>query len=555
MRGWARSTRSMSSMRRARSMRRVRFTGIVGGLALLAACGGGGGGSGSGSGGPPAFTSVTQVKVSQPTTYAADCAGTGQVGTLYPNTALEPSLIINPTNSANLVAEWQQDRWSTGGSQALNLAASFDGGMTWTIGNAAFSICSGGAASNAGNFQRASNGWLTVSPSGVVYALSLSFSGTSLEPGSASGQLVAQSSDGGRSWSLPVALISDGADFFDDKGSITADPNDSNYVYAVWDRLEGGAGSGGPSYFAMTSDGGTSWQSAVSIYDPGPSNQTIGNQIVVLPGGQVIDIFTVIVVVSGKQVSALGQIQSSDHGSTWSAETGIAQLNSVGTVDPLSHQEVRDASLLFSVAVSAQGTIYIAWQDSSFSGGKYDGIALAHSSDGAQTWSQPIQVNADTSTPAFDPTIAVAGDGSIAVTYFDFRNDTNPGQMLTDCWLVTSSDGVNFEESHLSGPFDLDLAPHADGEGQFIGDYQALRTNAGTLLPLYAQTPASGTQVSSEVVLAFPTVSVAAASAHTQRATFRAHAAPRGMRLDAAAHERIAAHIRQVQGQRLNRGR
>jgi hypothetical protein len=535
-------------------MRTARFTGIVTWLALLAACGGGGG-AGSGSGGPPSFTSVTQVKVSQPSSYAADCAGAAQSGTLYPDTALEPSLIINPTNSANLVAEWQQDRWSNGGSQALNLAASFDGGTTWTLSQAAFSVCSGGAASNAGNFQRASNGWLTVSPNGVVYALSLSFDGESLLPGSSSGQLVAQSSDGGRGWSLPVALITDGADFFDDKGSITADPNDSNYVYAVWDRLESGTVSHGPSYFAMTADGGASWQSAVSIYDPGPSNQTIGNQIVVLPSGLVIDIFTEIDVIAGKQMTTLSQIQSSDHGASWSAPAGIAPLVSVGTVDPLTHQQVRDASLLFSVAVSAQGSIYVAWQDSSFSGGTYDGIALTQSSDGGQTWSQPVQVNADTRTPAFDPTVAVAADGSIAVTYYDFRNDTQPGAMLTDCWLVTSSDGVNFEEAHLSGPFDLDLAPYADGEGQFIGDYQSLRTNASGVLPLYTQTPPTGTQVSSTVVLAFPTGSAAAQAARAQRAIFRARTAPGGMRLDAAARERIAAHIRRVQARRLNRGR
>src|ERR1700729_3837860 len=100
-------------------------------LALLPACGGGEGGGGSQSpagGNAPAFSSVPAVQVSQASSYAADCGGAGQTGTLYPNTALEPSLVVNPTNSANLVAEWQQDRWSTGGSQALNLAASFDAG-------------------------------------------------------------------------------------------------------------------------------------------------------------------------------------------------------------------------------------------------------------------------------------------------------------------------------------------------------------------------------------------------------------------------------------------
>jgi hypothetical protein len=52
--------------------------------------------------------------------------------------------------------------------------------------------------------------------------------------------LVSKSSDGGDSWSEPITLARDpsgAAPFlFNDKESITADPNDANSVYAVWDR-------------------------------------------------------------------------------------------------------------------------------------------------------------------------------------------------------------------------------------------------------------------------------------------------------------------------------
>jgi hypothetical protein len=520
-------------------------------LALLPACGGGDGGGGSQSpagGNAPAFSSVPAVQVSQASSYAADCGGAGQTGTLYPNTALEPSLVVNPTNSANLVAEWQQDRWSTGGSQALNLAASFDAGKTWTLSSAAFSLCTGGSVAAGSAYARASNGWLTVAPNGVVYALSLSFSGNTLAAGSSSAQLVASSSDGGMTWGPPTALISDGSGFFDDKGSITADPNDANYVYAVWDRLEGE--TGGPSYFAVTADAGATWQSAVSIYDPGLDNQTIGNQIVVLPGDVLLDVFTQLSDLSSSGSAALAAVSSSDHGTSWSAPLPITSVDAVSTLDPLGNQPVRDAANLFSVAVSAGGTIYIVWQDARFSGGQYNGIAMTQSSDGGQSWSTPVQVNADHATPAFTPTVTVRADGLLAITYYDFRNDVTPGAALADYWLVTSSDGSTFKEAHLSGPFNLELAPDASGEGLFLGDYQSLRSNGAQLLPIYAQTPdsASNAPASSNIFLAAPPAADLANAAVAR--TFRA-APARPQTLGAAARARMAASVRLTRAQRL----
>jgi BNR repeat protein len=522
-------------------------------LAALAACGGGGGSAAAPTSpppaAPPAFTSVKQVRVSQPPTFSSGCDGVAATGTLYADTAAEPYLAANSTNPLNLVAAWQQNRWSDGGSQGVNLAASFDGGTTWKLSAAAFSRCTGGNPANGADYARATDVWISFAPNGVAFALSLSFTGASLSPGSSNAQLVARSSDGGQSWSAPTALIQDGSSAFNDKGSITADANDASYVYAVWDRLIGQ--SAGPSYLALTSDGGASWQAARSIYDPGPLNQTLGNQIVVLPSGAVVALFTELDTGAGGAVSALVRaMQSTDHGASWSGPVTVAELTPVGTTDPNTGTPVRDGSQLVSASAAPGGVIYLAWQDSRFSGGLHDGIAMTHSSDGGLTWSAPLQVNADHDVQAFTPTIHVRADGVIGVSYYDLRNDTTSAAHLwTDRWLVSSSDGVTFTETHLSGPFDLDLA--ADSEGLFLGDYEALASVGSDFLPLYVQTN-PGTQASSDAFVAFPP---AAAAAQLAARMYRAAPAGAGVHLSAAARQRIGARLARERDEHRNQPR
>ena len=540
-------------------MRARRGLAIVALVTLVAACGGS---SNSGTVTPvpptPPFSSVQQIRLSQPSTFAAGCDGVPASGTLYIDTAVEPSLAANPFNPMNLIAAWQQNRWSNGGSQGLMLASSVNGGTSWTLTTAPFSRCTGGNPANLGDYARATDPWVTISANnGVAYALSLSFTGASLSPGSSSAMLVARSTDFGVTWLQPHALIVDppnpsGAQFFNDKGSITADPLNASFVYAVWDRLT--SPTSGPSYFAFTQTGGSTWEPARSIYDPGPSGQTIGNQIVVLNGDVLLNVFTEIDTASDGTVSSLVRvIRGTYNGTTWiwSAPTTIAKLQAVGTSNPANSAPVRDGSSIVSVSATL-GAVYVAWQDSLFSMGKHDGIALASSLDGGQTWSTPVQVNADPNVQAFTPTVNVRADGVIAVTYFDLRNNTAPStsHLYADCWMVTSTDGgTSFSEQHLSGSFDLENAP--DAEGLFLGDYQALvSSGSGTpFLPFYAQ-PAIGNVVQTDAFISFPPSPAAAAAA----LAFPARAAAAGAELAPEAQRRVMARTRLVQAQRL-RGR
>ena len=62
--------------------------------------------------------------------------------------------------------------------------------------------------------------------------------------------------------------------------------------------------------------------------------------------------------------------------------------------------------------------------------------------------------------------------------------------MPTDYWFTSSDDGVHWSEQHISGSFDMQLAPEA--EGLFVGDYQALDKIGSVFVPFFVQTNDAG---------------------------------------------------------------
>lgn len=412
--------------------------------------------------------------VSAPSPFDESC-NASQTGTNFHNAAVEPFVTADPSNPNHIVGVWQQDRWADGGSSGLMTGVSMDRGLTWATTYAGFSNCSGLPA-----YNRASDPWVAISPGGTAYQIALGLA----DSNNTSAVLVSRSADGGFTWGSPATLIRDTVNTnFNDKEAIAADPNDPSFVYAVWDRTSSNPNIR-PAYFARSADGGATWESAHSIYNPGTNSGAVTcDQIVVLPNGAVLDVF----VVTHSNVTDIAVIRSLDHGVTWSAPVLVALDETIGTVDAKTQAALRTGAGLPNAAVDpATGAIYIVWPDARFSGFERDGVALSKSVDGGLTWSTPVQVNQAPNVQAFTPAVA-AGAGGVAVTYFDFRKDTpNPATLLANAWRVVSADGgATWRESPGFGPFDLNSAP-VTTEGDFIGDYQGLVAAGGDFLAFFA---------------------------------------------------------------------
>jgi hypothetical protein len=453
------------------------------------------------------FTASTPKKVSGASPFASCTADAGQTATNFPNTEVEPWVDVNPTNTDNIVATWQQDRWSDGGSRGLVAGVSNNGGKNWSeVVIPKVSACSGNAS-----YLRASDPWLSFAPNGDLYHIALSANGGITAAGFPnSAVLVSKSTDGGSTWGDPISLRADnGPNILNDKESVTADPKNSHYAYAVWDRLDNAGnadpvqvflhaiGSRGPTWFSRTTNGGESWEPARRIYDPGEVNQTIGNQIVVRPNGDLFDFFDVIFTFkNSNQIRGfnVGFIRSSDKGATWSGAKIIDKLNRVTVRDPDNGRIVRTADFNPDVAVDpASGNLYAVWQDGRFSGGARSDIAFTMSTDGGSSWSPTVKLDQNSAgTSAFLPSVHVAADGTVGVSYYDFRNNTPATGLPTDHWFLhchsntDCSAPANWAENHVDGGFDTEKFP-TPGGAFFPGDYLGLTAIGNSFGSLYVK--------------------------------------------------------------------
>lgn len=464
------------------------------GLVLAAAAGAGAPKSASPTNASPGATPFAGCTADQ----AALQQSLGSV--LYPGSEIEPRSAINPTQARNIVGEYQQDRWSDGGARGLVASVSHDGGTSWTrVVVPKTTRCAGGV------FDRASDPWVSFAPNGDLYAVSLSFDVFDTH----NAILVSKSTNGGDTWSDPIALADDMTDGLD-KQSITADPADSKYVYAAWDRIvaPGGSTHAGDqgiiharsfksqTFFTRTTNGGASWETPREIFVDSSFSGSIGSIIRVLgDGNTLLDGLLTYGNAGwkGGQCGSMSVLRSTDRGISWTNKPIIVAPYSctyVGAHNPDSGALVRSGGLP-DLAVDGNKA-YMVWEDALPTASTTGRILFSQSLDGGLTWSSPTVIShTPAGVDAFVPTIEVNSNHVLGVSYFDFRNNLAGGIASTDLWLVrcsascASSARWSSEVRVTPSSFDMSAAPVARGE--FIGDYMGMTTNGATFQPFFIQ--------------------------------------------------------------------
>jgi BNR repeat-like domain len=422
------------------------------------------------AGAPPgtaATASAAPVQLSGSSPFAAGC----MVPDVSRGSAVEPDLAVDPGDPQHMAAVWQQDRVLRGAALGNLVATSRDGGRTWRSRPLPhLTRCTGGA------WTLASDPWVSIGAGGVVYASSLLI--TPAAP-FRSGLAVSASSDGGDHWGDPVVIQSSVGDQLD-KPNVLADPRVRGAAYAVWVTYPRGRDAGrNRVWLARTTDGGRTWSPPHLIRDAGVEDQF--NQLLPGPSGSLLLAF-----VEASELSAdpqrtpaalsLETMRSDDHGTIWTQAVAAASFPFAATRDPMG-DAVRAFSANFSAAAARDGSLYLAWSSGT-------AVFVARSADTGMTWVRLKMI--EDSTQTFLPTVGVTGDGTVGISWYDFRDYRGgSARRLTDLWFGQSRDaGQTWTTERLDGPFDLRSAPRSDA-GAFIGDYEGLVGLPGAFGALY----------------------------------------------------------------------
>ena len=410
------------------------------------------------------------------------------------DTAIEPSVAVNPANPRNAVIGFQVGRVDAGGDATNGVSVTFDAGKTWRNG-----IVPGLTTHHGGAFDRASDAVVAFGPHNTVYYSSLVFDDTS-NNGLRSAIVNSTSKNGGRTWGAPTVVQDDMGGGLNDKNWVVVDNGTSpghhtGRVYVVWDRIAG-------LIAKYSDDQGATWVPASPAYLPNVSpGAGIGGFPVVLPSGDLAVAFMTDVAPPalrprpgdelGEAVAGISKVVVATFVGAGRVPTGVplppAVPATVATYTGNAVRHQRAGTLLAADADPRTGRMYVVWEDGYFRTDAANDAVLSWSDDGI-TWSAPTRVNAPDHRAVVDhynPSVAVAEDGTVDVIWRQ-RVESASDNVDTfsrdiDTYLARSHDqGVTF-----GPPVDIDRAPSDTRWGSFSrgglfqGDYDQVATAGG----------------------------------------------------------------------------
>lgn len=428
-------------------------------------------------------------------------------GTWFRNTEDECWIAVNPANPDNMIIVTHQDRITyvdaDGRFNFYFLADivmyTLDGGVTWNESNLTLSRCQGPTLFDANDdFESASDPFVAFDNEGNAYVFEVAFNFDITTLDFKEANVVAKSTDGGRSWNhLTAVTRDDGFSNLLDKPSLATDPYRKDTIYTLWSDFLNFVGPNQNNItFSKSIDGGASWSNPISIIDFNFGTGGWDALLEVLPDRDHTLVVTVRATPDDNSATPtpIFALRSQDGGATWASYIVVNDSVVTNPVDPDLGIPVRAFGIGADLAQDKKkGYLYLVWQDPRYNSTGECGAVLSMSMDGGRCWTTPIPVNPKTlDVQTFLPTVAVADDGTVAVLFYDFRNFSSGNPSLnTDVWVSFFDKNLTHylgEVRLTRESFDMRQAMRTGGCPFFVGDYCKIQSAGNDFVAAYCIT-------------------------------------------------------------------
>ncbi|HLZ56028.1 MAG TPA: sialidase family protein [Ktedonosporobacter sp.] len=392
----------------------------------------------------------------------------------YTNATSQHKTEVEPDTLAfgqTIVSAFQVGRFFNGGASNIGFATSINGGTTFTHG---FLPGTTDKATPPGPYARASDASVAFDPKHNVWIISwlgIFETGNPAVPTNVDVE-VSRSTDGGHTWSNPIAVATHTAATNYDKNWSVCDTTPTSPFYGQCYTEFDDNGQGDLVLMSTSRDGGLTWGAPQPTAD---STHGLGGQPVVQPSGKVI-VPLVDFDLSPFFAFMIGSFTSTDGGTTWSSTVLVSEVDFHAP-----NGNLRADVPLPSAEMDASGKVYVAWSDCRFeSGCAASDIVFSSSPDGV-SWTAVKRIPIDrvgSGVDHFLPGLAVdratvGGAAHLALVYYYYPNtNCTPATCQLNVGFVSSDNaGARWTRAEqLAGPMTMSWLPNTT-QGFMVGDY------------------------------------------------------------------------------------